>query len=127
MPIEPSLSLEGMHVQSYHNGKRNDASLVDSEVDDGINLQFPSADPAVEHPAPSLLRGSGRVLPRRYEAGGCWETLIDHPSWLGRVQHYLGETQPYLHECAPTPPTPPTGRATRLAHSTGGLREEPPP
>ena len=43
MPIEPSLSLEGMHVQSYHNGKRNDASLVDSEVDDGINLQFPSA------------------------------------------------------------------------------------
>ena len=47
MPIEPSLSLEGMHVQSYHNGKRNDASLVDSEVDDGINLQFPSADPAV--------------------------------------------------------------------------------
>ena len=23
MPIEPSLSLDGMHVQSYHNGERN--------------------------------------------------------------------------------------------------------
>jgi hypothetical protein len=77
MPIEPSLSLDGMHVQSYHNGERNRRSQVDDTVDDGINLQFP------------------------YETGlEVFEALIDHKSWMGRVQHYLGgpTAQPYLHE-----------------------------
>ena len=95
MPAPPSLPLDGMQVQSYHNGKRNKHI---GHADDGINLQFP------------------------YEAGGVFETLIDHRGWFGRVQHYLGRgTQPYLHElfinlrgqglpvcrCWHMPPTPP--------------------
>ena len=76
MPIEPSISLDGMYVQSYHNGERNRRSQVDETVDDGVNLQFP------------------------YETGlEIFERLIDHESWMGRVRHYLGAgTEPYLHE-----------------------------
>eukprot|EP01052_Picozoa_sp_SAG31_P006839 SAG31_NODE_319_length_17776_cov_4.703570_11_plen_221_part_00 len=71
MPILPSIPLDGMHVQSYHNGEHNKPI---GHADDGVNLQFP------------------------YESGGIFDSLIDHPSWIGRVQHYLGPTQPYLHE-----------------------------
>ena len=71
MPREPSQSLGGMQIQSYHNGEQN-AHI--GHADDGINLQFP------------------------YEAGPPFEALIDHPSFIGRVQHYLGQSQPYLHE-----------------------------
>eukprot|EP01043_Picozoa_sp_COSAG02_P042482 COSAG02_NODE_3616_length_6473_cov_7.147160_7_plen_365_part_00 len=76
MPIEPSISLGGMYVQSYHNGERNHRSQVDDTVDDGVNLQFP------------------------YETGlDVFESLIDHESWMDRVRHYLGVgSQPYLHE-----------------------------
>lgn len=76
MPIEPSISLDGMYVQSYHNGARNNQAQGRGNVDDGVNLQFP------------------------YETGlDVFERLIDHESWMGRVRHYLGAgTQPYLHE-----------------------------
>ena len=72
VPSPPMLSLDGMQVQSYHNGAHN-AHI--GHADDGINLQYP------------------------YEAAGVFESLIDHPSWMPRVRHYLGAgSQPYLHE-----------------------------
>ena len=32
----------------------------------------------------------GVNLQQIYEAGAAFEALIDHPSWIDRVQHFLG-------------------------------------
>eukprot|EP01049_Picozoa_sp_SAG25_P004238 SAG25_NODE_262_length_10711_cov_10.264512_4_plen_141_part_00 len=65
MPTQPSRDLGGCRVQSYHRGEHN-RSRLPPDVDDGVNLQYP------------------------WLAGAPWDSLIDHPSWIGRVQHYLG-------------------------------------
>jgi hypothetical protein len=44
------------------------------EIDDGYNLQH------------------------IYEAGPVFESLLNHPSWWGWVQHFLGEAEPFMHE-----------------------------
>ena len=33
--------------------------------------------------------GDGLNLQQIYEAGDCWERLIDHPSWIEKVKHFL--------------------------------------
>ncbi len=45
-----------------------------SSIDDGINIQHV------------------------FEVEGWGEGLIDHPSWFGRVEHYLGSFTPFIHE-----------------------------
>ena len=45
-----------------------------SSIDDGVNIQHV------------------------FEVEGWGEHLIDHPSWFGRVQHYLGSFTPFIHE-----------------------------
>lgn len=34
--------------------------------------------------------GDGLNLQQIYEAGGPWERLIDHPSWIEKVKHFVG-------------------------------------
>ena len=34
--------------------------------------------------------GVGLNLQQIYEGGECWERLIDHPSWIEKVKHFVG-------------------------------------
>ena len=71
---EPGLHIDGLPIQSYYSsGTRTDPASGRS-IDDGINVQHV------------------------FEVEGWGEGLIDHPSWFGRVEHYLGSFTPFIHE-----------------------------
>ena len=71
---EPGLDIDGLPIQSYYSsGTRTDPASGRS-IDDGINVQHV------------------------FEVEGWGEGLIDHPSWFGRVEHYLGSFTPFIHE-----------------------------
>ena len=65
--------LDNVHVQSYYrNGKAG--SHAAANIDDGVNLQHV------------------------WEYGEIFERLLDHPSYYPKVQHYLGDYAPFMHE-----------------------------
>lgn len=71
-------------------------------------------------------RQEGLGMQQLYEAGGVWETLIDHPSWFEKIKHFVGTDDPenfdghhgpaFIDECFGTIRGP--GGAQRL-HSGG--------
>lgn len=71
-------------------------------------------------------RQEGLMMQQLYEGGGVWEDLIDHPSWFGKIKHFIGTDDPenfdghhgpaFIDECFGTIRGP--GGAQRL-HSGG--------
>eukprot|EP01050_Picozoa_sp_SAG11_P018706 SAG11_NODE_2871_length_2882_cov_1.938556_1_plen_330_part_00 len=61
-----------VQLQSYYS--QGAGTKGRRNIDDGINLQHV------------------------YEAGAVFERLLDHPAWFGRVEHYLGQFKPFVHE-----------------------------
>ena len=71
---------------------------LNASIDDYVDLEPGEWRGRVQRAPPGR---NTRELHNLFEAGDCWEELIDHPAWWAHMQRYAGADALFLDECDP--------------------------